>query len=128
MNKIFIVLVLIFLSILLFSWTKQQDDEFTFQKGNQKLTLKLGNGKRYLNWNIKTTLKLKYENIDPQKMRFSAPGISFSKFGNTKKITILSITPDKNVINSDTLNLFISGPDLNDSIWYHKFKILIKDK
>ncbi len=59
-------------------------------------------------------------------MNFSAPGISFLK-SDTKNIALLSITPDKKLINNDTLKLFINGRDSNDSIWFHKFKIVIKD-
>lgn len=120
--KVFYILI----SLFLISWEEQENDEFTFQRGNQKLILELSNGKKNLNWNTKTILKLKYENIDPKKMTFSAPGISFLKSDN-KNITTLSIIPDKKLINNDTLKLFVNGRDINDSVWVHKFKILVRE-
>ena len=125
MNKIFKILLTITTCFFLISWIKQQIDEFTFQRGNQKLTLELGNGKRILNWNVESTLKLRYENIDPKKMTFSAPGISFLKSDN-KNIAVLRIKPEKNLINNDTLKLLINARDVNDSIWFHEFKIIVK--
>lgn len=121
------LLIPVIICLFLVSWIEKQNDEFIFQKGNQKLTLELDNGKRNLNWNVKTALKLKYENIDPKKVNFSGAGITFLEFDTSKNLTILSITPDKKIIINDTLKLFITGRDLNDSVWVHKFKILIKD-
>lgn len=114
----------LFSIFLLLSWTQQ--DDFEFQKGNQKMKLELETGKRYLKWGEKTKIKISFENIDPQKLSYSAPGIRILRNENTNVSSTLEITPEKNIIKNDTLKIFVSGREENDSIWFHKFKILIK--
>lgn len=104
-----------------------EQDDFIFQNGNQKLRLELENKKRYLNWNTKTKIKIHLENIDPQKMAFSAPGLTLLRNENTSTSSTLQITPDKTLIKNDTLKLFVRGTVQEDSIFVHQFKIPIRN-
>jgi len=118
--------ITLFVSIFfLVGWTQQ--DDLQFQKGNQKMQLELETGKRYLKWGEKTKIKIKFENIDPQKLTYSAPGIRILRNEITNSSSTLEITPEKSIISNDTLKIFVSGREENDSIWFHKFKILIKN-
>ena len=123
-KKVYLILIL---SFLIVSWNIIQDNSFVFQKESQKLVLKIENGMNYIKWNTKTRFTIKTENINPEKLTLSAPGLRIIKPATelTKESTweiLAEKTPDKN----DTLKLFITGRDLKDSVWSHQFKILIK--
>lgn len=126
MRKLIHFLLFLILTSSLISWKIIQDDRFIFQKGNQKLEIKLSNGTRYLKWNEQINLRLTTVNIDPRKLTLSAPGLRLVK-GATEIDTesIWEIKPERKYIKNDTLKLFVSGRDSNDSIWNHKFKIPI---
>ena len=104
-----------------------QNDDFIFNNGNQKITLKIDDGKRNLNWGITSILNLKVNNINPLKMNISAPGIKFIKSENDKSEMNLQITPTKEIIEKDSLNLRVSYRDENNEYVSHKFSILIKE-
>jgi hypothetical protein len=116
------VLILAFYTI---SWALAQDGTFIFQRGNQKVTLETANGKRHLKWNEKTRLTVKCENIDSKKLALSAPGLSLVKGVDANNESLWEILPKKQFINGDTLKLYVSGSDVNDSAWRHTFKIWI---
>ena len=113
-----------FLSIIFLLVYTIQDD-FTFTNENQKVVLKIDNGSRNLTWGNKSILNLKVENIETQKMSMSAPGIRFIKSANPKEEITLEITPEKNVVGKDTLNLNVGFRDKENNITRHVFKILI---
>jgi len=117
--------ILIF-TLFVVSCNTLKKNNLIFQKENQKIILELENGKTHLKWDEKTKLKLKTENIDNRRLSISAPGLRFLERANEKNESILEITPERKYIKNDTLNLFVSCRDLKDSIWIHKFKILIK--
>lgn len=123
MNKLKLLILSCF---FLLSWRITQEQNFLFQRGNQKITLELLNGLPFLKWDLKTKLKLNFENIDSEKLSFSAPGISILKYEKTKNVTYIEITPKKKIIRNDTLKLLVIGRDSKDSIWFHNFKIPIK--
>lgn len=114
------------LSLLLFTILTAQES-FTFIKGNQKIVLKVDDGSKNLIWGKKSILSLILENIDHQKMSMSAPGIKMIKSQNSKIIN-LEITPDKRIIEKDTLILNIGFKDANKNFFHHHFSIIIKNK
>jgi hypothetical protein len=121
------VYLIVILSFLIVSWKILQDSSFVFQKESQKLELKIENGMNYIKWNTKTKFTIKTENIDQKKLMLAAPGLKILKPAtelNNESLweIIAEKVPDK----KDTLTLFITGRDLKDSVWNHKFKILIK--
>ena len=114
---------MMFLFIFLFP----QKDKFTFENGNQKIILKIDNRTKYLNWGKTSRLTLKLENIKPQKISMSAPGIiPISSKKNINEVK-LEITPDKNLLESDTLKLNVGYMDETKKYIHHAFLILIKD-
>ncbi|HSD14377.1 MAG TPA: hypothetical protein VLB74_06990 [Flavobacterium sp.] len=127
-KKTIISLKLLF--ILIFScigWSTLQNNPFVFQRDNQKVVLEIENGKEYLIGDIKAKLKLKTENINPQKLSLSAPGLRLLLGANdNNNESLWEILPKKQNIKNDTLILSVVGRDLKDSIWVHKFKILVK--
>jgi hypothetical protein len=121
-----LILILLF-SILWIGFKTYQDNNLVFQRENQRIEVKFSDGRKYLKWNEKNTFKLKVKNIDLKKLNLSAPGLKLSRGANDViKESILEITPDKKYNLNDTLILFVNGRDKNDSLWFHKFKILIK--
>jgi len=100
-------------------------DDFTFTSRNQKVVLRIDNGNKTLVWGKKSILNIKVENIDTQKMSMSAPGIRFVKSNNPKEEINLEIMPEKDVIENDTLNLFIGFKDKNNEYIDHRFAIFI---
>lgn len=111
------------LILLLFSYAQQND--FIFSHDNQKIILKIDDGKRNLRWNEMSILNLKLENIDSQKMSFSAPGIKFRKTDKKNELD-LEVTPAKEIFEKDSLNLFLSYKDQKEQFISHKFSIAIK--
>lgn len=100
-------------------------DDFTFVHENQKIVLKINNGARTVVWGKKSILHLKVENIDPQKMTMSAPGIRLIKSKNPKEEITLEVIPRREVIENDTLALHIMFQDQKNDYVHHKFAIPI---
>ena len=125
MKKYYIFIVL-FTSLISVSWNVIQNPNFIFVRGNQKIELKLENQKENLNWDQTSKIILNLKNIDPQKLSFSGIGISMLRNENSSTQSVLQITPTKEKFEIDTLNLRVVGRDNNDSIWMHKFSIVIK--
>lgn len=67
--------LLLIVSFSVISWNTFQNDNFIFQKGNQKVTLEIEDGVQFLKWNKKTKITIKTENIDNRKLSLSAPGL-----------------------------------------------------
>lgn len=126
MKNIYLCGVLL-LTITLLSWDISHYPDFVFERGDQKIELELGKGVHYLMWNKTTRLKVKLQNIDYKKLSFSGKGISMLSNENSLNELFIKITPTKEVFETDTLNLRVTGRDINDSIWHHKFVILIKE-
>lgn len=123
-KKVYLIPILLFLIV---SWNTLQDNSFVFQKESQKLQLKIVNGMNYIKWNTKTKFTIKTENIDQKKLMISAPGLRILKPATElTKESLWEITAEKMPDKKDTLTLFLTGRDLKDSVWTHKFKILIK--
>jgi hypothetical protein len=126
-SKVKKVILILILSFLIVSWNTLQDNSFVFQKESQKLELKIENGMNYIKWNTKTKFTIKTENIDQKKLMISAPGLRILKPATElTKESLWEITAEKMPDKKDTLTLFLTGRDLKDSVWTHKFKILIK--
>jgi hypothetical protein len=104
-----------------------QKDEFTFENGNQKIILKIDNGTRNLNWGKTSRLTLQLKNIESQKISMSAPSIKQIKTGENKNEVNLEITPDKELFESDSLNLNVGYKDETNNYIHHKFSILIEN-
>ena len=115
-----------FLSILFLLVLTIQDD-FTFTNDNQKVVLKIDNGSSHLTWGKKSILTLKVENIATEKMSMSAPGLRIIRSDNPKEEINLEITPERNVVKKDTLNLHFRFRDKANNSIYHVFKILIRE-
>lgn len=115
------------LTIILLSWDTIHYPDFVFERGNQKIELELENGLNYLTWNKTTRLKLKLQNINHKKLTFSGTGISMLVKESNSSELFIKVTPNKEVFETDTLNLRVTGRDSKDSIWHHKFIILIKE-
>lgn len=127
MSRVKKVYLIPILSFLIVSWNTLQDNSFVFQKESQKLELKIENGMNYIKWNTKTKFTIKTENIDEKKLMISAPGLRILKPATElTKESLWEITAEKRPDKKDTLTLFLTGRDLKDSVWTHKFKILIK--
>ena len=121
------VYLIITLSLVIVSWNVLQDDSFVFKTESQKLELKIENGMKYIKWNTKTKFTIKTENIDQNKLTIAAPGIRILKPANElTKESIWEITAEKTPDKKDTINLFLTGRDLEDAVWIHKIKIPIK--
>lgn len=119
--------LLLIVSFSVISWNTFQNDNFIFQKGNQKVTLEIEDGVQFLKWNKKTKITIKTENIDNRKLSLSAPGLRLLNGAtDDKNESTWEINAEKKYVKNDTLKLFISGRDLKDSIWSHQFKIVIK--
>jgi len=119
-----IVLSLVVFSF--FSWTTVQQDDFVFQKGNQKVALELENGIKYLKWNETAKLKISVENI-PKSLSVYGRGLKLLKGSNaTTNESIWAITPEKKYLTNDTLKITVVGKDLKDKSWTHDFKFLVK--
>jgi len=115
------------LTITLISWNSSYYPDFVFEKGDQKIELELENKINYLTWNKPARIKLKLQNINQKKLTFSGTGISMlTKESNSSELFI-KVTPTKEIFKIDTLNLRVTGRDSKDSIWHHKFVILIKE-
>ena len=127
MNKKIIISLRLILIFVFIGWNTLQDNQFVFQRDNQKIVLEIENGKKYLSFDIKTKLKIKTENINPQKLTLSAPGLKLLKGANANNSESLwEVLPKKQSIKNDTLKLTVASRDLKDSIWVHQFKILVK--
>ena len=123
-KKVYLIPIL---SFLIVSWNSLQDNRFVFQKESQKLELKIENGMNYIKWSTRTKFTIKTENIDQKKLMISAPGLRILKPADElTKESLWEITAEKMPDKKDTLTLFLTGRDLKDSVWTHKFKILIK--
>ena len=117
----------IFFSILALVIFATQDD-FTFISNNRKVVLKIDEGRRNLRWGKKSILNLTLENISPQRLTMSAPGIRFIKSDNSNDEVNLEITPEKGIIENDTLILNIGFRDNNNENYIsHRFVILIRE-
>jgi len=112
-------------TLILLLLAHSQQDDFIFSHDNQKITLKIDDGKRNLKWKEKSILNLKLENIDSQKMSLSAPGIMFRKTDKKNELDV-EVTPTKEIFERDSLNLFVSYKDQKDKFVSHKFSIAIK--
>lgn len=134
MKKSFLILCLIVCGFqglgLTFSFAGRntiQDNPFVFEKDNQKVVLEIENGAKHFNWDTKTSFTLKTENIDPRKLRLIAPGLRLLKGANANNNeSIWEITPQKALIKNDTLKVFVSVHNKEESFWTYSFKILIK--
>ena len=123
-KKVYLIPIL---SFLIVSWNSLQDNRFVFQKESQKLELKIENGMNYIKCSTRTKFTIKTENIDQKKLMISAPGLRILKPADElTKESLWEITAEKMPDKKDTLTLFLTGRDLKDSVWTHKFKILIK--
>ena len=113
---------------MLLGWKTFPNNEFVYQRENQKLILRIESGVNFLRWNEKTKLILNTENIDSKKLSLSAPGLRNIK-GATAENTesIWEINVSKETIKNDTLKLFISCRNQDDKFWSHQFKIPIKE-
>ncbi len=101
-------------------------DDFVFVNGNQKISLRINDGERNVYWNNSSTLNLKLENIEKEKITLSAPGIMY-KIGQTKNDELdLEITPSKDIFETDTLKLHLSYKNNKNEFVSHKFIVLIK--
>jgi hypothetical protein len=116
-------LMIMFLFIIILP----QKDEFTFENGNQKIILKIDNGTKNLKWGKTSRLILQLENIEPQKLSVSAPGIKPIKSGKNINELKLEITPEKSLFESDSLSLNVGYKDGAENYIHHAFLILIKD-
>jgi len=119
--------LVILVSLLFVGWNTFQKNDFIFQRGNQKMIIKLENGQSYIKWNVKSKLIIKLENIDPIKLSFAGPGISNLKIENSKEEVQLDILVPKQNKERGILKYFVSGKDSKDSTWTHYFSIQIKN-
>ncbi|MEO4005486.1 hypothetical protein [Flavobacterium sp. CAU 1735] len=130
MKKSFLLLCFIVCGFQKFSFIDRkiiQDNPFLFQKDNQKVVLEIENGAKHFNWDTKTSFTVKTENIDPRKLRLIAPGLRLLKGAHENNTeSIWEITPQKALIKNDTLKVFVSVRNKDNSFWTHQFKILIK--
>lgn len=113
---------------LFVSWNTFQNNDYTFKRKNQKISLRIENGMNYLRWNEKTKLIVNTKKIDPKKLSLSAPGLRLI-VGATDfdSESVWEITTGEKLTNTDTLTLFLSCRDLKDKFWSHQFKIPIKE-
>ncbi len=119
------LLYLFALSII--SWSFIQNNTFTFQKGNQKVTLLIENGEKFLKYDEKAKLTIITENIDARKFRVIAPGLRLTKGSRLdENKSIWEITPKRIYVKNDTLKLHFSTRDIKDEFWSHEFKILVE--
>ena len=119
--KLMSIIMFLFISLL------PQKDEFTFENGNQKIILKIDNGTKNLKWGKTSKLILQLENIEPQKLSVSAPGIKPIRSEKNINELKLEITPEKRLFESDSLSLHVGYKDETDNYIHHAFLILIKD-
>ena len=114
-------------TLILIIWNIFQNNDFIYQRDNQKVMLQIEKGMKYFKWNEKTKLTIKTENIDGRSFSVSAPGLKLIKGSNElNNESIWEITPNKKYIKNDTLKLQFRTRDLKDVYWTHKFEILIK--
>jgi hypothetical protein len=119
--KLMNIIMFLFITLL------PQKDEFTFKNGNQKIILKIDKGAKNLKWGKTSTLILQLENIQPQKLSVSAPGIKPIKSEQNINELKFEINPEKILFESDSLNLHVGYKDETDNYIHHAFLILIKD-
>jgi len=128
MKKYTNILFLMLFTCLFVSWNTFQNNDYTFKRKNQKISLRIENGMNYLRWNEKTKLIVNTKKIDPKKLSLSAPGLRLI-VGATDfdSESVWEITTGEKLTNTDTLTLFLSCRDLKDKFWSHQFKIPIKE-
>ena len=114
------------LSLFIIIITTNLQDDFIFVNGTEKVRLKIDEGKKYLEWDKTSTLNIEVENIDPKKLSFSAPGISFKKGEKKDNELNLLITPTKEIFDKDSIYLYLSYKNEKQDFIHHKFSILIK--
>lgn len=119
--------LLYLLTITLISWNVFQNDIFIFERGNQKVILKIENGMNFLKWNEISKLTIRTENIPYNKIRVVAPGLRLLKGSNKiNSESVWEIIPKKEQVKNDTLKLKFGTYSLKDKFWWHEFKILVK--
>ena len=113
-----------FLSIILIITFAVQDD-FTFVNNKEKIVLKIDDGKKNLTWNNKSILTLELKNIKKETVMVVGTEIEFVRNSNSNKIN-LEVTPNKEVFESDKMELDVSYFDNKQKYVSHTFLLLIK--
>ncbi len=101
-------------------------NDFIFVKESEKVILKIDNGKKYLEWNKKSILNLKTENIDLKTLRIGTPGMTFKKEGKRKDELNLEITPTRKLFKKGTVNFKFVYKSHDETCIAHLFVIHIK--
>lgn len=112
------------LSIILIITFAVQDD-FTFINNEEKIILKIDDGKKNLTWNTKSDLTLELKNIKKENIMIVGTEIEFVRNSNPNKIT-LKVTPTKDLFESDKMDLDVSYFDSKHKYISHTFSLLIK--
>ena len=113
-----------FLSIILIITFAVQDD-FTFVNNKEKIILKIDDGKKNLTWNNKSVLTLELKNIKKETVMVVGTEIEFVRNSNPNKIN-LEVTPNKELFESDKMELDVSYFDSKHKYVSHTFLLVIE--
>ena len=116
--------IFIFLSLLVFG--NFQKEDFTYQKGNQSIELKIVGRNKYLSINKPTKLKLKTRNIDIERLTVAGNGLLIVRELTNEKGIVFEVTVKERMIENGKWKMSISAWDENNKIWHHQFLLNVK--
>ena len=91
---------------------KSTNENFEFINGKEKITFEILTGNKYLEANIQTQTKFKFENINPKNVNLSGKTIRFLK-GNNENELLIEMSPKKEDLEDGKLKIFLSYKSSN---------------
>ncbi|KIC01999.1 hypothetical protein OA88_10655 [Flavobacterium sp. JRM] len=100
------------------------NENFEFVSGNEKVIFEISTGNKYLESNVLTKTKFKFENINPKNVNLSGKTIRILK-GNDENELLVEMSPQKGDLENGKLKIFVSYRSNNEFKTF-EFKIPVK--
>jgi hypothetical protein len=89
------------------------NENFEFVSGNEKVIFEISTGNKYLEANVLTNTKFKFENINPKNVNLSGKTIRILK-GNVENELLVEMSPKKGDLENGKLKIFVSYKSNNE--------------
>ncbi|MEA9412351.1 hypothetical protein [Flavobacterium sp. PL02] len=123
--KMFSVLIVFFVLVSCVSKKNNLTNEnFEFVSGNEKVIFEISTGNKYLESNVLTKTKFKFENINPKNVNLSGKTIRILK-GNDENELLVEMSPKKEDLENGKLKIFVSYRSNNEFKTF-EFEIPVK--
>ncbi|KIA98425.1 hypothetical protein OA93_09925 [Flavobacterium sp. KMS] len=100
------------------------NENFEFVSGNEKVIFGISTGNKYLESNVLTKTKFKFENINPKNVNLSGKTIRILK-GNDENELLVEMSPKKEDLENGKLKIFVSYRSNNEFKTF-EFEIPVK--